>query len=177
MNLVRTNIWHLHIEYSDLWTSLLLHLSCLGLKYSSAVCYSFNSRSFTSFLRILLCLSYSDAVSSGVFTVPTPYSSFVSVRLLTSCILRRIAILGLPLSRSANFFCCCFLLLFSRVPLLRPHELWPTRLLCPWHSPGKRTAVSCHFLLQGIFLTQRLILSLLGRSILYYWATWEASLF
>ena len=30
----------------------------------------------------------------------------------------------------------------------------PTRLLCPWNFPGKNTAVSCHFLLQGLFLTQ-----------------------
>ena len=28
------------------------------------------------------------------------------------------------------------------------------RLLCPRDSPGKNTAVDCHFLLQGIFLTQ-----------------------
>ena len=28
------------------------------------------------------------------------------------------------------------------------------RLLCPWNSPGKSTGVSCHFLFQGIFLTQ-----------------------
>ena len=37
---------------------------------------------------------------------------------------------------------------------LRPHELQPTRLLCPWNSPGKNTGVGCHFLLQGISLTQ-----------------------
>ena len=30
----------------------------------------------------------------------------------------------------------------------------PTKLLCPWDSPGRNTAVGCHFLLQGIFLTQ-----------------------
>ena len=30
----------------------------------------------------------------------------------------------------------------------------PTRLLCPWDSPGKNTGVGCHSLLQGIFLTQ-----------------------
>ena len=29
------------------------------------------------------------------------------------------------------------------------HGLWPTRLLCPWDSPGKNTEVGCHFLLQG----------------------------
>ena len=28
------------------------------------------------------------------------------------------------------------------------------RLLCPWDSPGNVTGVGCHFLLQGIFLTQ-----------------------
>ena len=27
-------------------------------------------------------------------------------------------------------------------------------VLCPWDSPGKNTGVGCHFLLQGIFLTQ-----------------------
>ena len=37
---------------------------------------------------------------------------------------------------------------------LRPHGLWPTRLLCPWDSPGKNTAVGHHALLQGIFPTQ-----------------------
>ena len=39
---------------------------------------------------------------------------------------------------------------------LRPHGLQLTRLLYPWDSPGKNTGVSCHFLLQGIFLTQEL---------------------
>ena len=37
---------------------------------------------------------------------------------------------------------------------LWPHGLEPARLLCPWASPGKNTGVGCHFLLQGIFLTQ-----------------------
>ena len=37
---------------------------------------------------------------------------------------------------------------------LRPHRLYPTRLLCPWDSPGKNTGVGCHFLLQRIFPTQ-----------------------
>ena len=30
----------------------------------------------------------------------------------------------------------------------------PTRLLCPWDSPGKNTGVGCYFLLQGVFMTQ-----------------------
>ena len=40
--------------------------------------------------------------------------------------------------------------------LLWPHGLQPTRLLCPWDSPGKNTGVGCHALLLGIFLTQGL---------------------
>ena len=39
---------------------------------------------------------------------------------------------------------------------LRPHELQPTRLFCPWNSPGKNTGMGCHSLLQGIFPTQGL---------------------
>ena len=31
---------------------------------------------------------------------------------------------------------------------VRPHRRLPTRLLCPWDSPGKNTGVGCHFLLQ-----------------------------
>ena len=36
-----------------------------------------------------------------------------------------------------------------------PHRRQPTRLLCPWDSPGKNTGVGCRFLLQkyrGAFL-------------------------
>ena len=33
---------------------------------------------------------------------------------------------------------------------VRPHRQQPTRLLCPWDSPGKDTGVGCHFLLQCI---------------------------
>ena len=29
-----------------------------------------------------------------------------------------------------------------------PHRQKPTRLPCPWDSPGKKTGVGCHFLLQ-----------------------------
>ena len=32
----------------------------------------------------------------------------------------------------------------------QPHRGQPTRLLCPWDSPGKNTGVGCHFLLQCI---------------------------
>ena len=32
--------------------------------------------------------------------------------------------------------------------------LQTSRFLCPWNSSSKNTGVGCHFLLQGIFLTQ-----------------------
>ena len=52
---------------------------------------------------------------------------------------------------------------------LWPHGLQPARLLCSWNSPGKNTGVGCHFLLQGIFLTQGLNPCLLHcRHILYH---------
>ena len=31
---------------------------------------------------------------------------------------------------------------------VRPHRRQPTRLPCPWDSPGKNTGVGCYFLLQ-----------------------------
>ena len=34
--------------------------------------------------------------------------------------------------------------------------MYPIRVLCPWNSPSKNIGVGCHFLLQGIFWTQRL---------------------
>ncbi|XDA79720.1 hypothetical protein R6Z07F_009729 [Ovis aries] len=37
---------------------------------------------------------------------------------------------------------------------LRPHGLQPTRLLCPWNSPGKNTGVDYHSLLQRNFPNQ-----------------------
>ena len=52
-----------------------------------------------------------------------------------------------------NFILFCFLVTKS-CPILPPHRLQSARLLCPQDFPGKKTGVDCHFLLQGIFLTQ-----------------------
>ena len=49
------------------------------------------------------------------------------------------------------------LLLFSRSVVsdsLGLHGVQPTRLLCPWDFPGKKSGAGCRCLLQGIFLTQ-----------------------
>ena len=45
--------------------------------------------------------------------------------------------------------CCCCCQVASVVSdSVRPHRRQPTRLPCPWDSPGKNTGVGCHFLLQ-----------------------------
>ena len=50
---------------------------------------------------------------------------------------------------AAGWFCVLLLLShFSRVRLCATHRRQPTRLPCPWDSPGKNTGVGCHFLLQ-----------------------------
>ena len=48
----------------------------------------------------------------------------------------------------------CLLSHFSHVRVYMTTRTIPTRILCPWDSPGKNTGVFCHFLLQGIFPTQ-----------------------
>ena len=61
----------------------------------------------------------------------------------------------------------------SRSPALQVDSL-------PSEPPGKpkNTGVGCHFILQGIFPTPGSNLNLLlGRWILYHWATWEALIF
>ena len=53
---------------------------------------------------------------------------------------------------------------------LQPHGIQPTRLLCPWNSPGENTWVGCHFLLQSIFPTKGLNPHLLS---LLHWQAWS----
>ena len=62
---------------------------------------------------------------------------------------------------------------------LRPYGLEPTRLLCPWDSPGKDTGVGGHALLQAIFQTQGLNLGppvspALQADSFHCWVTTEA---
>ena len=70
----------------------------------------------------------------------------------------------------------CVLSHLSCVQLFVPCGLQPSRLLCPLDSSGKNTEVSCHFLLQRIFLIHELKLGLLhGRQILYQLSYKESS--
>ena len=50
---------------------------------------------------------------------------------------------------------------------------WTVRRLCPWNSPGNNTGVGCHFLLQGIFLTQGLNWGLLHCRKMFYQLSYQ----
>ena len=50
----------------------------------------------------------------------------------------------------------------SYLTLCDPYELYSAILLCPQGFPGEHTGVGCHFLLQGIFLSQGSNLHLLS---------------
>ena len=63
---------------------------------------------------------------------------------------------GLELKKNARVAihsgsCCCCCWIASVVSdFVRPHRRQPTRLPCPWDSPGKNTGVGCHFFLQCV---------------------------
>ena len=44
--------------------------------------------------------------------------------------------------------CCCCWVASVVSDSVQPHWRQPTRVLCPWDSPGKNTGVGCHLLLQ-----------------------------
>ena len=73
-------------------------------------------------------------------------------------------------------FLCVWVLNHSVMSnFLWPHGLKPTRLFCPWNFPVKNPGVGCHFLLQGLFLTQGWNTHLPHcRWILDHCTTWEA---
>ena len=54
--------------------------------------------------------------------------------------------------------CCCCCCVTSVVSdSVRPQRRQPTRLPCPWDSPGKNTGVGCHFLLQCVKVKVKLL--------------------
>ena len=50
-------------------------------------------------------------------------------------------------SNKSTLFCCCQVASVMSDSVW-PHRRQPTRLPCPWDSPGKNTGVGCHFLFQ-----------------------------
>ena len=58
---------------------------------------------------------------------------------------------------------------------LQPYGLKPTRLLCPWDSPGKNAGVGCQASPGVLPRDQTHIshVSCIGRRVLYHWGHWE----
>ena len=56
--------------------------------------------------------------------------------------------------------------------LCDPHRRQPTRLRCPWDSPGKNTGVGCHFLLQCMKVKRE---SEVTQSVRLFMAPWTAA--
>ena len=84
--------------------------------------------------------------------------------------------MALKLTSSHTLYCLLFsecvhvsVCMFSSVQLFVIHGLQPARVFCPWNIPGRNTGVGCHFLLQGIFLTQG------SNSHLLYLQHWQAN--
>ena len=59
-----------------------------------------------------------------------------------------ILILTLKIFWRTRKSCCCCWVASVVSDSVRPHRQQPTRLPCPWDSPGKSTGVGCPFLLQ-----------------------------
>ena len=75
----------------------------------------------------LVSLSYSLTFSPGITNLLTNIESFTE-----------------ELCRD----CCCCEVASVVSDSVQPQRQQPTRLYCPWDSPGKNTGVGCHFLLQ-----------------------------
>ena len=92
--------------------------------------------------------------------------------------LRWSRIYPVPISLSALIYNACVLSCFSRVWLCDPMDCSPPGCLCPWDSPGTKTGVSCHFLLQDLLdrgnVSKSLMSPALAGGFFTTSTTWEA---
>ena len=128
------------------------------------------------FLPIIQC----SLLQMKIFTTSSPLhvkdhqcSTYTSKRLLISSQLVSESTPDLSQSLSPRLtrgvYCPMYVSCSVMSDSLQLHIWQPARILCPWNYPGKNTAVGCHFLLQGIFLTQGSNPGLLHcRQILYH---------
>ena len=78
------------------------------------------------------------------------YSTSVSARTLSQFV--RIDYFLMSVRQCVRAACCvCSVMSDS----WWPYGLWSARLPCLWNFPGKCTGVGCHFVVQGVLLTQR----------------------
>ena len=80
--------------------------------------------------------------------------SFISDCFATPWTITHQAPLSMGFSRQEYWLLLCCVSRSVVSDSLQPQGLEPSRLLCPWDSPGKNTGMGCYFLLQRIFPTQ-----------------------
>ena len=126
-------------------------IRCQSLGFCVFLLFSFSSMRFFAIPFFLISTNITFK-KSFVYELHLEYSAY-SLKLNHSYISVTILVV-------INYF---YLLLGFMVVLvtklclifLWPQGLQPSRLLWPWDFPGKNTGVGCHFLLQGIFPTNR----------------------
>ena len=81
----------------------------------------------------------------------TPGQHFAGCNLNTPCSFASRAFMLTCTAKTSLCCCCCCCCCWVTSVVsasVRPHRRQPTRVPHPWDSPGKNTAVGCHFLLQ-----------------------------
>ena len=111
-------------------------------------------------------LNISWEISLQLFLTSTPFVFTASVKQFVFGDIKIWSILHKCIPLLIKSYCINYGYIYCAQSLIRVWPFvtpWtvPTRLLCPWGPPGKNTRVGCHFLFQGIFLTQGLNLCLL----------------
>ena len=112
-------------------------------KYSvnMIICYNFQYHPMGA---IGLSLQAFTAWGQSSYSSCTQVTKFITSETVLVCGIRRESILEKVLA------CLCVCVSHLVVSdSLKPHGLYPTRLLCPQNSPGKNTGVDCHSLLQA----------------------------
>ena len=79
---------------------------------------------------------------------PSCFSSPLPLSCPFSNLTLSMQIIPKTISPVLKLLCCCCKVTSVVSDSVRPHRWQPTRLPCPWDSPGKNTGVGCHFLLQ-----------------------------
>ena len=136
--------WRMQILYNTSHLSESLCIIPLIIKYS---CFSLHTHThrffffFCCFEKAKQCILSAHCGQIGAFLMwKSPFGSNCQERIGKKHNMQRMDSLCAPS--------------LSRVQLSATPGLQPTRLICPWDSPGKNTGLGCHALLQGFFPTQ-----------------------
>ena len=129
--------------------------------------------------RIAESASHTPASPQAVTYLSLQFNSGTQL-CLTLCDPMDCSMPGFPVHHQISFPCRFYVCTWSITSVvstsLWPYGLQPTRLLCPWASPGRNTIVGCHALPcppPGDQTHVSCVSSIASR-FFTHWATWEA---